>query len=106
MTRINVACFCLLASAFALGGVLLVNLSTDLEPTAHADMVVTRDNFTFMTALTADGAESIFLLDNLNEKLLIYDPDLGRKEIKLGTVLPLSPGGGGAGGGDTGRRPR
>lgn len=104
MTRIQVACYSLTASAFVLAAVLFVQLAGQAEPQAYADLVVNRDNFTFMTAQTANDAESIFLLDNLNEKLLVYDLDIGRKEIKLGQVLPLSPGAqSGATGGRRGR---
>ncbi len=88
MTRIETACACLIASAFVLGGLLLSRLGT--ASTAHAEMVVNRDNFTFMTARTSGEVESVFVLDNINEKLMIYDADLGRKQLKFAALLDLA----------------
>lgn len=103
MDRIRLACYGLIASAFVLAGLLFVSLDGRLNSTAEADMVIARENFTLMTALTRDGEESLFVLDNTTGKLLIYTLNLGRKQLELGANVNLvdvfNRGAGGAGGG-------
>ncbi|MBI1336002.1 MAG: hypothetical protein GC164_03465 [Phycisphaera sp.] len=90
MTRIETACCCLLASAFVLSGLLLASLSGRLTPQAHAELVVNRDNFTILTARTSQNAESLFVLDNMSEKLLVYKTDIVRKQLKFADVIDLA----------------
>ena len=40
MNRTQAACYSLIASMFILAGLLLVNVSGSLTPSAHADMVI------------------------------------------------------------------
>lgn len=83
MNRIQLACYCLLASAFVLAALLVVNLDGQLASPAHAAMAVQTNNATFITAQTREGEEALFVLDNLNNRLLIYTTNVGRGQIEL-----------------------
>lgn len=108
MDNVRLACYALVASAFALAGMLALAMSRH-EATAHAEMVIARDNFTLMTAQTRAGVESLFVLDNQSGRLFIYNT--GRRgEIEfvgggdLGQIFSrAAQGGGNAGGGGGGR---
>ena len=105
MNRIETACFGLIASAFILAGLLIVQLSATPN-TAEAAMVNTRDNFTLLTAKTKNGEESLFIINNITSRLLIYSPDLPGKSMELvgGAELPALFTGGAGGGGRSGQR--
>jgi len=77
MDRTKLACFGLLASAFVLAALLIVRLPAVL-PAAQAHMVDDKDRFSIMTAQTRANQESLFVIDQLNEKLLVYDLDVAR----------------------------
>lgn len=88
MNRTQTACFALLASAFLLAGVLIVRIdqkSADNQAMA-AGQVISQPSFTLMTAQTrgAQGneEESLFILDNNNDRLLVYAPNIGRKQLE------------------------
>ncbi|MAE64815.1 MAG: hypothetical protein CMJ18_11155 [Phycisphaeraceae bacterium] len=80
MTRLQLACTCLLASAAILLGLLLTRLDANR---AHAAEVVSEDPFTFLTARTRNDGESLFVIDNLNERLLIIHADVNREKIEV-----------------------
>jgi len=82
MNRIETACYGLIASAFVLAGLLIAQVST-MPNTAQAEMVITRDNFTVLTAKTRDGEESLFLINNATNRLLIYTLDLPGNQLEL-----------------------
>ena len=107
MTRIQTACYALLASAFVLSGMLLVQLPS-MSNTAEASLVISRNNFTLLTAKTRSNEESLFVINNATDRLLIYTLDLARKRIELAGTADLAElfqrGGGGAGADDDGRR--
>ncbi len=102
MTRIQLACCCLLASAFLLTGLLLVQVAQTSPNTARADMIVDKGNFVMMTAQTKNEEESLFLLDNTTGTLYIYNLDVARRNIDLAQPVSLrgnaAGGAGGAGG--------
>ncbi|MEM6258445.1 MAG: hypothetical protein AAF711_19335 [Planctomycetota bacterium] len=90
MNRIQTACFCLLASAFVLTAVLLVRIDEKSAPNAaHADgQVIAQPAFTMMTARTRSGGggddiadESLFILDNNAGVLVVYAPNISRKQL-------------------------
>lgn len=83
MTRIQLACYCLIASAFLLGGLLVVQLGDVTAQRADAEMVIARDNFTLLTASTRDDEEALFLLDNVTGRLLIYRLNLPQNQLEL-----------------------
>ncbi len=113
MKPIEVACYCLIASAFMLGGLLFSNIRGSLlEQEAKADMVVSRENFTVMTARTRANEEAVFVLNNITNRLLIYRMNVARNELELvanediSRQFGLAGGGGGGGGTRPGRQPR
>ena len=100
MTRIETACYALIASAFILAGLLLVQVS-GRPNTADASLVISRDNFTLLTAKTRSNEESLFIINNATNRLLIYRLDLARKRIELSGGADLADlFSRGAGGGD------
>lgn len=103
MTRTQLASYCLLASAFVLGAILLVQVSRYVENEARADMVTNARSVTVLSVKTNNG-ELLAILDSRNEILLGYLLDASRREFKLMDALNireiLSRGG------DTGTRGR
>jgi hypothetical protein len=120
MNRIQVACYCLMASAFVLAGLLVAAVSGGgFTPRAEAGLVVSHTNFTVMTARTRVDEEALFVLENTSGKLLIYSVDVAHNRIALnfppvdlgqlftqalGPTAPPAGGGGSTPGG--GRTPR
>ncbi|MEZ6193089.1 MAG: hypothetical protein R3C45_17595 [Phycisphaerales bacterium] len=103
MNRIETACFGLIASAFILAGLLIVQLASTPN-TAEASLVITRDNFTLLTARTKNGEESLFIINNVTSRLLIYSLDLPGKSMELvGGADLKNLFVGGSSGGDDGR---
>lgn len=105
MTRIETACFGLIASAFILAGMLIVQVAS-MPNTAEAGLVITHNNFTLLTARTRSNQESLFVINNITRRLLIYKLDLGRKRIELAGGADLTEyfNRGSSGGGDSNRR--
>ncbi len=92
MTRTQLACYSLLASSFVLAALLLVQLQGgSLLPSARAGEVVTRTNLTLLMARTRPDEESLFVLDDITQKVLVYKANLsGRKgRIELAKVIDL-----------------
>ena len=84
MNRIQTACYCLIASAVVLSGLLVVQLSERVEPNeAEASLVIARENFTLLTAEVRSGEEALFVLDNTSGTLLVY-----RLEVARGSLQP------------------
>ena len=78
MDRTSLCRYSLTASAFVLGGLLLfaVTLRGGLDTSARGDLIVSKDTFTLMTATTRPDEEAVFVLDSLEEQMLIYALDL------------------------------
>ncbi len=78
MDRTTLCRTSLIASAFVLSGLLLmaVHWRGGLAAAAQGEMIVSKDTFTVMTARTRQDEEAVFVLDSLEEKLLIYTLDL------------------------------
>lgn len=107
MNRIQTACFCLIASALVLSGLLVVQLAEKTSPNeAEASLVIARENFTLLTAETRSGEESLFVLDNTSGTLLIYSLDISSKKLELAGGLPLNEIFDSSGGGDDDKRGR
>jgi len=83
MTRIQLACCSLLASAFVLAALLVVRIDDRFTTPAFGEEVITRDNFTLLTGRTEADEESLFIIDNTTQRLLIYRADVARKRIEL-----------------------
>jgi len=90
MNRIQTACFCLMASAFVLAAILVVRVDQQAGTNAaHADgQVIAQPAFTMMTARTRGGGgndsgeESLFILDNNAGVLVVYTPNVARKQLE------------------------
>ena len=89
MNRIQTACFCLIASAFVLSAILLVRIDQKAAPNAaQADQVIAQPAFTMMTARTRGGGdgdvgeESLFILDNNAGVMVVYAPNVSRKQLE------------------------
>jgi hypothetical protein len=86
MSRVQVACFCLIASAFMLAGMLAMQLR---QTQAQGSMVIDREDFALLTTQTRPDEEGLFVLDNGTGSLLIYRMDLANDEIVLNRVINL-----------------
>jgi hypothetical protein len=112
MTAIQKACYCLTASAFVLGALLVLNLQGRFASSAQAEMVQYREPLTILTTTTMPGQESLFILDNTGQTLLVYNLDAGKHRmskagaVDLAALFGNAPSGGGPGGGPPGRMPR
>jgi hypothetical protein len=89
MTRTETACYGLIASAFILAGMLLVQLSS-MPNNAEAALVIARDNFTLLTAKTRTDEESLFIINNFTDRLLVYKLDLAHNRLDLAGGADLS----------------
>lgn len=105
MNRIQTACFALLASAFVLAAILVIQIDRKSQPNAaNADMVITQPAFTMMTARTRgqqnNADESLFVLDNTSGTLVVYNTNIARKRLEPLTAIKMTDvfGGGGGGG--------
>ncbi len=93
MQSISIARYFLIASAFVLGGLLFTAVfhRGGLDQAARGDLLVAKDGLTLMTAKTRSDEEAVFVLDSVNEQLLIYTLDLrgtgGRLELRSQTDL-------------------
>jgi hypothetical protein len=108
MTRIETTCFGLIASAFILAGLLIVQVAS-VPNTAEASMVIAGNDFTLLTAKTRDKEESVFVINNATNRLLIYTLNLSKKRIELvggADLANLFSQGGGDDGEDSDRRGR
>lgn len=89
MTRIQTACYALMASAFVLAAILFVQIDQRLQP-AHAEMVMGQPGLIAMTAQTLPNREALFLLDAGSQQLLVYEPDPGEDRIRRVATLDLA----------------
>ncbi len=91
-----------MGSAFVLGALLVVQMENKhVLSTAQADQVVFKNNITAMTTRTSQSEESLFILDNSSQRLLVYQTVLqgARGQVNLVESIPLNQmfaGGGGA----------
>lgn len=84
LTRMQLACVCLAASAFMLAALLLASLAGRFAPLtadARASMVQTADDYVLLTAQTRNNEESLFVLDNRGRKLIVYRTDVSRDRL-------------------------
>ena len=84
LSQTHLVCYGLIASACLLTAALVVQMDDkQILPTAQAELVLNADNLTFLTTQTQPNEEALFVLDNVNEKLLIYSLDVARKRLEL-----------------------
>jgi hypothetical protein len=83
MKPIQTACYALIGSAFVLGALLMVNVQDRFTPSAEASLVISKERFTIMTAKTRNDEESLFVIENASQRLLVYKTDVAKKELKL-----------------------
>ena len=86
MTRLQFMHFALIVSAFVLSAVLIGRLA----PPAQADQVLSREHLTVVTARTSTQDESIFVIDNISGRLIIYRPRIDRKKLEVVAGYRLS----------------
>jgi len=87
MTRIQLACYALIASACVSAALLLSQLP-GIEQEARAELLLNKDTLTLMTAQVRADEDALFVIDSVNEKLLIYTTDFGKKKLEL-AVAPV-----------------
>ncbi len=91
MNRTQTACFALLASAFVLAAILVVQIDRKAEANAaHADgQNVLQTTFQMMTATTRNDDESLFILDNTKGVMVVYSANIGRKQLTPVTAIRM-----------------
>lgn len=89
MSRIQLACYSLIASAFLLAGLLVVQVGDRLETPAEGAMVINQQNFTLMTARTRSNEEALFVMDDNSGQLMVYKTEVARDRIELAAVVPI-----------------
>ncbi len=72
MRRVQLAGYCLLASAFVLAGLVFVQASRHMENRAFGEMVVNKDFFSMVTTQAQNNMEVLYVLNTKQEKLLAY----------------------------------
>jgi len=91
MTRTDMACYGLLASAFVLTALVVVQLQNKtVLPEAEASVALTSGPITALTTRTRDNEEALFLLHNNAQRLLIYRTDLGKNRVIIEESLDLA----------------
>ena len=85
MTRTQLACYALIASA-CITGALLISQLPGINQEARAELLLNKDTLTMMTAQVRQGEDALFVIDSVNEKLLIYTTDIGQKKLEM--VVP------------------
>jgi len=93
MNRIHLAGYSLLASAFVLAAMLIVQIDRkgiSAVSEAEAGMVLSKGSVSMLTAETRSDEESVFIIENSSETMLIYLLDLQRKEMNLEVIVDLA----------------
>lgn len=111
MNRTTLACYALLASAFVLSALLFIQMQNkSILSQANAAMVVNNDPVSAMTLRARNDDEVLCVLENTSQRLLIYRPDVNRKQLRLVQSIDLgdyfrnvTPTGGGGGNSRTSR---
>jgi hypothetical protein len=107
MKRTQVAQYSLLASAFVLAALTLLQASRLIDNRAQAAMAVNKDAVTMITAESplGGGDEILYILDSSRGRLFAYSYNLNNKAIEPFAVMEIASAFKGAGDGkDTGRK--
>ncbi len=84
MNRTTLACYSLLASAFVLAAMVFMQLQDkSILAEANAAMVVNDAPVSAMTLRARDNDEVLCILENTSQRLLIYNTDVARKQLRL-----------------------
>lgn len=73
------------ASAFVLAAVLVVQAGRNADNQVNAEMVSSNGSYVTMTTQGQNG-ELLYVIDNLNEKLMVYDVEQQRNLIMQNSV--------------------
>ncbi len=90
MTRTQMASYCLLASAFILGAMLVVKASQFVNNPVMANTSATKGTIAQVTAEATSKRNVLVVLNSTNNRLLAYETDNNRREIKLIASLDIS----------------
>jgi len=83
MNKTQIAGYALMTSAFLLAAFVFALAQDRFGQTAEANLVITRENVTAMTARTRNGEEGLFVLENNSQRLLVYTLDVSKKRLEL-----------------------
>jgi len=90
MNKTHIACYALITSAFILAALVFALAQDRFGQSAQASLVVNRENVTAMTARTRSNEESLFVLENNSQRLLVYNVDITKKRMELVGGLDLT----------------
>ncbi len=83
MNRIQIACYALLGSAILLAALVLAAATGGVTPTAHAGQIVAAGGGAVLTARTDSDAETVFVLDDTADRIVILQTDTERGRIEV-----------------------
>jgi len=108
MNRIQIACYTMLATAFVLTSLILLQASRLIESRAHAEMVVNKDAVTMISTQYQGDSELVYILDSRSGRLFAYMLNPNSRTIDLMATADMTREFGGAqrGGGTPARRER
>jgi hypothetical protein len=86
MTRTQLACYALTASAIILAALIVVQVVPRLESPALGQYVLTEDNITLLTTQGIGGNDYIYMLDKRNERLVAYTQRANGEIERIGLV--------------------
>ena len=89
MDRIQAACYALIGSAIVLTVLLALELPSMVAP-AQAAVGMERGRFTTLTARVNPGDDGLFVIDQRNERLLIYVLNTNFNRLELGGAVDLT----------------
>ena len=104
MNRTQLGCYTLLASAFVLAAMILMQASRLIDDRAHAEMVVNKDSVTMITTQFQTDSEILYILDSRSGRLFAYMLDPNTQVIQPMSTMDLGREFGAAGGGAGGDR--
>lgn len=89
MTRNELACYMLIASAFVLGGLLATQVADRFENRADAGVVVSQGNYTILSSRISDRQEMVTFLDNNTGTMVGYLVDIDAKAVRAVARLDI-----------------
>ena len=86
MKPVQLACYLMMASAFVLGAVLLMQADRHLQPQAHAEMVIDKGLFTVLSTPGNSNQEYTYVLNNRSSILVAYELTPSKNLEVVGTL--------------------
>lgn len=90
MNRFQLACYTMVATAFILTALVLLQASRLIDNRAHAEMVVNKDAVTMITAQFQGDSEMLYILDSRTGRLFAYMLNPNTRVIEPMAAMDIS----------------